>query len=1219
MKRTWGSKILKLRGSPTVLIAIDIMLVCGISPKAKASVTGAILGVVTDPSGAAVAGSEVTLRNRAIGLVRTTTTDTRGSYQFLDVPVASDYSVEVMARGFGKGVQSNITLLLNQNYRADFRLRLGSLGQTVNVSANAAQVETTSTQVGDVIESPEILSLPLNGRSYLDLLGLQTGVSPIDIDVGHDQSVSPDFRAGNISVNGQREDANTFMINGVTAQEYESNGASTVPVLDSIQEFRVLTNSFNAEYGQFSGSVVNVVTKSGGNSYHGDVFEFLRNEKLDSRNFFDQNQTNILTGQQLPGTARGLFRQNQFGGTLGGPILKDRLFFFGAYQGTRQQVGETTGIIPVPSQAEREGDFSDVTTTGFSPLTGIVRGDTSPNAFPGYLSSLLGYTVNPGEHYWVPGCSSQANAVTGMCVFPGQVIPKSAFSAPAKDLVSDFPNPVGFLSDKPYFTTSAAATRYRDDKSGARIDWNQKLTGSWMFYYDFDDASLFDPFGGGNVPGFSSTRTSRIQLATLSNTHIFGPSRVNEFRWSWNRVTLPGNTPVGGRGSIGSFGFVEGGLGIIPALSAYEGVPNISLEQLGVSFGTPFPFYTMSNSWEAHDDFSWVFGKHTVKFGGFYGHYKWVSKLLPAGNGTFGFAGSETGNDFADFLIGAPDSYAQSSQTGVDGRRNAGAVYVQDSYKLKRNLTVNYGLRWSHIEPWYDVRGGLQTFIPGEQSQLYPASPTGWLFPGDPGVPSTLAPSPDDLFDPRFGIAYSPGFSDGFLGKVLGGPGKTSIRANYGIFHTSFSTRGQSIEGGDAPFGIYYVSPSLVYLDEPFESRVSANNPGQRFPYAGPSPGHGGLAASNPNFSFQSFLPIAGSPGYQNHNGIPYAEDYNLSVERQLSSSTLLTLAYLGTQGHRLFSQMPFNPGNGQRCLQIAALFAEAGQAGQGCGPYGEDSIYTINGQTFDGTRPYSVTSGRYLSDGLLDFGDNTWSATLANSNYNALQVTLEKRVGAVRLLAAYTYAKSLDNASTFDTVVNPFNPKLSKALSAFDMTHNFTLSYSWDLPFQHLISRDSGAHHKFVSGWQLSGITRFTTGVPIQIGESGDQSLCDCGPAEGEADPVNLPDFSGPAPATMNPRTNATHQYFATGGFSLQPLGVGGTADRFFFHGPGLNNFDAALRKGIRINERLSLEARFEFFNTFNHAQFMSPRGTYLTANFGHVTSSRDPRIGQAALKLVF
>lgn len=1210
------SRRLAFLAAATVLQIMVSLVVCQLS---VADTTATIHGVITDPSGAVLPGIGVSLKNDTTGLSRAARTDSDGSYQFLSVPVASGYTIEVAAPGFRTVEQKNVTLAVNQNYRADFRLEVGSQEQTLTVTGNPIQVETSGSQLGGVIDNVKMLGMPLNGRNYLELLGLQVGVSPVSVERSRNQAVTPDFRAGNLSVNGHREDANTFMVNGATGQEFESNGAGTVPVLDSIEEFRVLTNAFSAEYGQYAGGMVNVVTKSGSNNFHGSVFEFLRNEKLDARNYFAVDQTDPLTGRVIPGSGRGVFKQNEFGGTIGGPIKKNNLFFFGAYQGTRQVIGRSTGVITVPSLAERGGDFSDVTTTGFNPLTGIVRGDASPNSFASTLSSRLGYTVSPGEPYWVPGCDTQADAIAGMCVFPGQRIPLAAFSAPAVALLPFMPDPIGALSGQPFFSTSSAATRFDNDKFGVRVDWNSKQTGNWNFYYDFNDAGLVDPFGGGNIPGFSSTRTERGHLATLGNTHIFDASRVNDFRISWNRVRLPGNTPIGGSGSVDEFGFVEDGLGIVPVLPTVEGVPNIRLAQLGINFGSPFPFATFSNGAELSNGFSWVRGKHTMKFGGFLGYYKWISNLSSAPNGQFTFNGGETGNDFADFLIGAPDGYVQSSVVGTNARRKAGALYIQDSYKVKQNFTLNYGLRWSYIQPWYDVAGIIQTFIPGQQSALFPDSPTGWLFPGDPGIPSTLADTPLDVFDPRVGFAYSPGFTDGFLSKLFGGPGKSSIRGGYGIFHTSFSTRGQSIAGGDAPFGLFYVSPVPIHFDEPFRSRISAVNPGQRFPYVGVIQGSDGLAAPNPDVDFAPFLPIAGSPGYLTSNGIPYTEDFNLTLERQFGSGTLMALTYVGSRGHDLFSQIPFNPGDAQLCLQIGALFDAAGQAGQGCGPFGQDTIYTINGQTFNGTRPFSVTSGRHLSQGLLDFGDNTWSATLAKSNYNALQVSLDQRTGPVRFLASYAFAKSLDNASAFDEAVNPFDPDLSRALSAFDIKHNFTVSYSWDLSLHRLTSADRGILYKLLHGWQLLGITRFATGVPVNVSMTSDQALCGCGPAQGLRDPVNLPNFNGGLPDIQDPRETPNHQYFATSGFSLAPLGSGGNARRRFFHGPGINNSDIALRKLTLINERVSLESRVEFFNIFNHTQFSTVNGNFASPGFGNTTTARDPRIGQIALRLMF
>ncbi len=425
----------------------------------RADVTGTILGNVTDPSGASVPGAAVRLSNPDTGLTRETTTDPTGFYQFLAIPVGENYVVEVEVKGFKKSTQSGVKLLVNQKYRADFQLVVGEVSQSVDVSANSSQVESTSNQLGDVIEDRKMTSLPLNGRSYIDLLGLQAGVVPITSDVqSTDRPVGGLGSAGNVSVNGQREAANSFLVNGGDVQEGRNNGASIVPVLDSIQEFRLITNSFDAEYGRFSGAIVNALTKSGTNDFHGTAFEFLRNEKLDARNFFDPE--------------KGVFKRNQFGGVLGGPIMKNRLFFFSDFQGTRESRGVSIGTVLVPSLAERTGDFSDVATTGFPGLSGIVRGDNVPGngTFDEALSQRLGYTVTSGEPYWVEGCNTLADAQAGRCVFPGQVIPQSAWSPVSKATMQFIPTPIGTLGGQPYFATSAGKQTVRDDKFAQRVD-----------------------------------------------------------------------------------------------------------------------------------------------------------------------------------------------------------------------------------------------------------------------------------------------------------------------------------------------------------------------------------------------------------------------------------------------------------------------------------------------------------------------------------------------------------------------------------------------------------------------------------------------------------------------------------------------------------------------------------------------------------------------------
>lgn len=1166
------------------------------SSLALADITGTILGVVTDQTGAAVPGAAITLRNPSTGYLRHTATSGSGSYEFPLVPIGSDYVVEAEKQGFEKATQTGITLLVNQKFRADISLVVGALTQTVEVTAASTQVETTSNQVGDVIENTKMTGLPLNGRSYVDLLGLQAGVVPINSGVqSTDRPVSGGGNAGNLSVNGQREANNSFLVNGGDVEEGRNNGTSIVPVLDSIQEFRLLTNSFDAEYGRFSGAIVNVVTKSGTNGLHGTLFEFVRNEKLDSRNFFDLNQLNPITGAEVPGSARGEFRRNQFGWAIGGPILKNRLFFFSDYQGSREIRGLSTGNISVPSALERTGDFSDTGTTGFNPLTGVVQGDNLPGHFAQVLTQRLGYPVTAGEPYWVSGCTSNTQ-----CVFPGQVIPQSAWDPVAAATLNFIPAQIGALGGSPFFSTSAQKQTTNDDKFGIRIDLNNQRAGSLLFYYHYDNASLLAPYPAANVPGFPALTPSRAQQFNLNNTKTFNPTTVNELVLNYTRSAAIYREPKGGLGTITSFGFMQGGLGINPVYSPLEGMPYLNLGLLGVTIGIPDGTTGQyNNTYQITDHLSKVAGKHTAKFGGEYRYLQINERNTYAQNGYFGFNGAETGNDFADYLIGAvpPGDMIQSSRQFLDSRTKYSAVFGQDTFKVKENLTLNYGLRWEASEPFYDTQGKIEAFVPGLQSKLFPGAPTGWVVPGDPGIPSTLSPTRWNNFAPRVGLAYSPGFTDGPLATIFGGPGKTSVRAASGIYYTSIEDLTLFVEVGDSPYGLFFVGPSPVYLDEPYKTRTSGVDVGQRFPFFFPTPGGG----PNTTFNWAQVQPLSSAPGFKTDNVLPYAEHFNFSIERQIKNSLILTLAYVGTRGHHLIAQSSFNPGIAATCLKTP-----------GCGTFGEDSIYDLGGGNFQyGTRPYSVTSGRFLSQGTLDFSNNTYEETLANSNYNSLQVSLEKRVGALRLLAAYTWSKSLDNSSAFSDLINPFNPRISKSLSTFDMTQNFVISYGYDLPLGRLAHSTSGPLYKFLSGWTINGITRFTTGLPITMGEGDDRSLCGCG--------GDVPNWTGQAIQFFAPRASANHQYFSTDPFSSENLGAFGTANRRFFHGPGLNNWDLSLYKTTHITERTGVEFRAELFNAFNHAQFENPSGSITSSTFGWVTSARDPRIGQMALKFYF
>ncbi len=612
------------------------------------------------------------------------------------------------------------------------------------------------------------------------------------------------------------------------------------------------------------------------------------------------------------------------------------------------------------------------------------------------------------------------------------------------------------------------------------------------------------------------------------------------------------------------------------------------------SLGSPsLATFQPNNTWHLSDGFSKIKGSHTIKFGGEFRYLQINERNVCAPNGSFSFDGSETGNDFADYLLGAPTDYTQCSMQFLDSRTRYGAAYGQDSWRLKPNITLNYGLRWEVSMPWYDTQGKIETIVPGLQSTQFPTAPTGWVVPGDPGIPSTLAPTRYNNFGPRIGIAYSPGFTDGVLGKIFGGPGKTSIRAAYGLYYTSVEDLTLFYEVGDAPYGLYWPSIVPPLFDQPFLTRSDGSSQTQRFPFKFPIPGD----PANKTLDYSVFLPIQGSPGYDIHNRLPYAEHYNFSIQRTLTSSTVLTLAYVGTQGHRLIAQTESNPGDPALCLSLRGNGVMPGTPE--CGPNGELGVYTRpDGTIVNGTR------------GPLgpNFGSNGYTANFAKSSYNSLQVTVERRAADLTFLAAYTYGKAMDNSSGFSQWVNFMDYGLSRALSQFDVTHNFVVSYNYALPLNRAFP---SLPRRLSEGWSLNGITRFSTGFPVTISQSGDRSLTG-------TSGVDFPNFVGPLVFT-DPRASADHQYFNPDAFTSQPFGGLGNANRRFFHGPGFNNWDFALHKDTRITESMTLQFRAEFFNVFNHAQFNNPTGNFNNGRFGLVSSARDPRIGQLSLKFLW
>jgi hypothetical protein len=1188
---------------------------------AGAGVGGRISGTVKDSSGAVVPKASVSITNSDTGVRQNLTTDEKGVYSFPSLPVGH-YDLEIASAAFRPYRRTGIVIDANSALTIDAVLEVGVRTDAVTVVDNQVHVDTTSTQIGEVITGSQMTAVPLNGRSYTDLLALQPGVAPVTSitsdtvqDVGASVlSPSGELNPGTISINGQREFANAFIVNGSDVEEDVNMGAAVIPNLDSIAEFRILTSNFDAEYGEFSGGQINVVTKSGSNAFHGDIFEFVRNTNFDARSYFSPT--------------RGAFDQNQFGGTFGGPIRKNKIFFFADYQGTRSTQGVDTGEIPVPSVQDRTtGNFSDLplNSSSFNPLgfCGVappsleIPCDVSGPNVATTLSSELGYPVQAGEPYYFSGptqqhptggpCTSN-NPVTG-CVFPNATVPTNAWIAPGTNLLQYIPAP---NNSNGTFSTSAFNQTLRDDKGAIRLDANTSW-GLMSAYYFLDDWSQNNPYpiaqGGANVPGFNALYTGRAQLLDLGDTKTLGATATNEFHFSYLRNSNDLGKPVGGVGvSLASQGFQvgPGTPGIVPLSPKTEGVESVGFNSYTIGTNTN-ELNQIENTFQWLDNYSKVIGTHTLKFGGEV-HYDQVNvNAIAQFNGSFLFFGTETGLDFADFLLGVPSQYNQSQLQPFYGRNKYIGLYGQDSWRITSSLTLNYGLRWDRIEPWYEKYNQIATFVPGQQSVVFPGAPAGILYPTDPGVSRTLAPPGNRDFAPRLGLAYSPTVSgDGLLAKILGGPGKTSIRASYGMFYTAIEALTIGVMSANAPYGTTYTSPAPPLFATPFVTAASGQNLGQTFPV---TLARLNSSAKNPDtdVNWAQFEPITGLPNYETTSRIPYTEEYMLSIERGFGANTVVSVNYVGTQGHRLLVLEEANPGDPALCLFLnnPANLAP-GQAP--CGPFGEDTQYTTStGQIYNGTR------GPLGSN----FGSNANQATIGNSNYNALQVTLRHSSKRLNILAGYTYGKSEDQSSNLGEAVNPLNPALSKALSSWDVKQNFVVSYNYQIPIEHLLR----ASNRWTLGWEISGITHFSSGLPVTLVNFGDNSLLGSEPNGINNFGVDEPDYTGgPLNLNSNPRNGLA--YFNTSAFTENALGTPGSAKRRFFYGPGMNNFDLALLKSVSLTEAKSLQFRIEAFNAFNHAQFFGPQavdGNIDSSTFGNVINATSPRLVQLGFKFLF
>jgi hypothetical protein len=1125
-----------------------ILLLAGLVHPLQAASAFTIAGVVHDSTGGRIPDAHITVLAAPNQPAIETTSGPQGEFSLV-VPATGNYQIQIAAASFAPLATTAELTDSQPTVNLDLSLQIVD-AQTVEVTADALAAETTSTQLGETLDSKKMESVPLNGRSFTDLMAVQPGIVPTStaqpgaVIMTGVASTPPSGNAnpGNLSISGQREASNGFRVNGSDVEEDVNMGTSIVPNLDAIDSFRVLTSNFDAEYGNSSGGQVLVITKSGTKAWHGSAFEFLRNTALDARNYFSEN--------------RAAYRQNQYGATIGGTPFHKSVALFADYQGTRLTEGIDTGDIAVPSAVERSGDFSQ------NPLTGSVNGA----AWAAQLSSLLDQTVTPGEPY--------------AQVFPTGHIPQSVWSVPAKYLLASIPAP---NAGSNVFETSAEAETLTDDKGALRFDWTHgksALTG----YYFLDQYSLLNPYptgtGGASVPGFSATSNGLAQLFSLGHSITFGDTALDEFHLSYMRNANAVGQPKGGVGpSLASQGFT----GIVPLKPSTEGIANVAFNDFTMGVDTT-ALVQAENIYEISDAFSRIYGKHGLKFGGEIHSNQINTHPDVIFNGSFAFNGSETGIDFADFLLGVTSSYTQGQASSFYNRNLYISAFAQDSWKVSSELTVNYGLRLDRIRPWLEKFNQLQTVVQGEQSQVFPGAPLGLVFPDDPGVPRSLAPARNDLA-PRAGIAWTPSFAAPWLHKLTGTPGQTSIRLGYGIFYTAYEGLSAGIMSANPPYGYTYTSAAPPFFASPFTAAATGADSGQRFPLQKVAYG---ASRSNPNstVNWSQFEPLVGIPAVDPQDVTPYAQHWMASVERQFSGSTLATISYVGTSSHHLLVLEEANPANAALCLSL----------GSTCGPFNEQAARTQFGPAFG-----SVEEQR----------------TIANANYNAIEATLNHRAHGLDLLASYTFSKSIDQSSGLPEPVNPINPSFSRALSAFDLRHNFVCSFQYQLPEP----KSEGLIHAIGARWAISGIARLTSGLPVTLLNNNDTSLLGTIPNGINNNGVDTPNWSGNS-LSLHTNPRGGQPVFDASQLTLPTLGTMGNARRRFFSGPGSENLDATLSRTLFVQDGRALELRAEGFNLVNHAQFFGPasiEGNVSSTTFGQAVSAMPPRLMQLALRYRF
>lgn len=1133
------------------MVAICTLVVLFAVPLFAAEATAILTGTVKDSNGAVVPTATITLTNTSTNVNRTITSSADGSYIFNLVPVGT-YQVTVEHSGFRKYVQSGIILQVNQNAKLDPVLQVGTSNEVVEVHENVAQVDTVGATLGAVETSQRIQDLPLVERDTFQLGLLQAGVFAPD----------PDDGSGNpFNVSGQRSESLTFLIDGVDNTDFLDNNAVVDPNPDAVQEFKILTNNYSAEFGRTSGGIVNQVIKSGTNAWHGSAFEFFRNEDLNARNYF-----------QLE---RGIFKRNIFGGTFGGPIRKGKTFFFSSYQGARRIEGIQVPVQEVLSPAERTGNFGELCPAGF---------DASGNCTDVTTGTQL---VNP---------------LTG-ANYPFNQVPVNPVIANYINKFLPLPNVPGTNN-----FVSSPSGRIQDDQGIVRVDHHvsdfDTISGSYIIDDNRDILPIQINHGastGGSVPlGSGISDAVRHQQGSVTWTHVFSPRVINEAIFGANRNAALQAQPLDTT-TPAALGFTN----VNPDDPAGAAPPIMFTNtfNLGPSPQGPTTLHDATFHWQ--DNVSWTKGNHDLKFGAEFRRVRNNFNFDFFTNGSYDFANFVspfTGDGLADFVGGFPDNYFQFANAVYGIRQWSMYYYGEDAWKVTPRLTLNYGLRYEYNSPQYDPHNEIIGFVPGAHSTVFPDAPPGLLYPGDPGTPNKSLTFPDhNNFAPRFGFAWD----------MLGNQ-KLVMRGGFGIFYDIEDGALNLQFGGQAPFGdvvnLNYsgFAPGFDPIANPFDSF----SPGTTNPFPFIAGGHFG----------QFFVPkVSFAFVVDPHFRTPYSENFNYGFQYQLTKDTLVEAYYVGSLGRKLITSADVN------FPQPAILAAQLANAGF----TNADCARALAGCA-DPTDPNST---------LTEAGQLLTDHSNGTSESHELQLTVDKRFARnFNLRGAYTFGKTIDVQSGFRSrsslQTDPLSLALDRGLADFDVTHRLVISGLWDLPQP--FKGGNGFVKQLLGGWELSGIASFQSGTPFTIFEdnnsSGQASFLERANLVGSTqtfDPRTIQTFTPNANGVNGSCLNGT----TTGNFYFNPLAYDcvnvstdplsilsfGDSGRNSVRGPGLDNYDFSIIKHFPLGESRQLEFYTQFFNAFNHAQFLNPDADGFDGTFGQVTQARDPRIIQFALKFEF